>query len=339
MKSNFITSSYAIIFFVFLSVFGVACDDSENSGSAESKLSKLLKSVEVLERKTLTTISDGHFQNPVFSTDSKRIYFTSSNYNGIYYYDLDEKKLYILNNESGSGYHFVISADGKKVYYRAETHAVKRRRRFMLFEQDVTSGKSIKLLEKSVRKISTPRLIKNNILVYSIDDKLKLLNLDRVQEESNFILDVSYYSIQKNQLSIHQPGKESYNISFNGRSLLWPEWAPTGERMIVYVTGMGLQLIDPLKKDFRSLGDFNAAKWSPYENMIVYMRDVDDGERILESDIFTYNLMDNKSMNLTQTTDVIEMYPDWSPEGKMIAYHTDKGNIELLELNIKLAGE
>ncbi|MCK4755283.1 MAG: PD40 domain-containing protein, partial [Calditrichia bacterium] len=321
------------------SVFGVACDDSENSGSVESKLSKLVKSVEVLERKTLTTISDGHFQNPVFSTDSKRIYFTSSNYNGIYYYDLDEKKLYTLNNESGSGYHFAISADGRKVYYRAEAPAVKRRRRFMLFEQEVTSGKSKKLLEKSVRNVSTPRLIKNNILIYSIDDKLKLLNLDRVKEESNFRLDVSYFSIQKNQLNIHQPGNESYNISFDGRSLLWPEWAHTGERMIVYVSGMGLQLIDPLKKDSRPLGDFRAAKWSPYENMIVYMRDVDDGERILESDIFTFNLLDNKSINLTQTPDVIEMYPDWSPGGKMIAYHTDKGNIELLELNIKLAGE
>jgi len=79
----------------------------------------------------------------------------------------------------------VFSQDGKKVYYRAEDPMENRTRRFMLFEQDVRSGHRKKLLDKSVRNISTPRLIKDNILIYSIDHNSKLLNLDPVQEENN----------------------------------------------------------------------------------------------------------------------------------------------------------
>ena len=62
----------------------------------------------------------------------------------------------------------------------------------------------------------------------------------------------------------------------------------------------------------------------------------DNGERILESDIFIYDLQKKKSNNLTQTPDKIEMYPDWSSDGSMISYHTDKGRIELLDLKVTL---
>jgi Tol biopolymer transport system component len=282
---------------------------------------------------------EGSFQNPEFSSDCKKVFFTSSNYQGIYYYDLDKKKHYTLNQESGSGYRFALSIDGRKIYYRAESAMVKKRRRFMLFEQDVVTGESRKLLKESVRNLSTPRLIKNDILLYSIDDELKLVNLDGVQMEENIQLDIPYYTVQKKRLTIHQPGKEIYQVRFDSGSLLWPDLLPSGEGMIVYVSGAGLQLITPSKNESQVLGDFRAAKWSPYENTIVYMVDIDDGERILESDIYIYNLNDRNSINLTNTADLIEMYPDWSSDGSMITYHTEGGQIDLLELNIRLNGE
>lgn len=329
---------FMIILFAFFLVFGVACTDSGNRDSTDSKQNKICKSVEIIGIKTLTTVSDGHFQFPIFSKDSKKIYFTSSGYRGIYTYDIDKQELHTINDETGSGYQFVVSANGEKVYYRSEEPMVKRRRQFMLYEQDLASGKSRKLLEKSARHISGPRLIKNDIIIYSIDDKPKLIHLNRVEENNNN-LNVSYYTIQKNEISIHQPGRDIYQINFEDHSLLWPEWESSGERMIVYASGLGLQLIDPLIMGSQVLGDFRAAKWSPFKNMIVYMHDIDDGERILESDIFIYDFLDKTSKNLTQTPEVIEMYPVWSPDGGMIAYHTIKGNIEVLELNINLAGE
>jgi hypothetical protein len=229
----------------------------------------------------------------------------------------------------------VISKDGEKVYYRADAPMVKKRRRFMLYEQDVKSGDKKKLLKNPVRSLSTPQLINDHLIVCSLADSLKLINIAQLQDKSVQEVSLPYYQIQKNQLSIYKSGKKIYEKKYQDKSLLWPDFTKTGNKMIVYISGMGLNLIYPDKNDSRLLGDFRAAKWSPFENFIVYMHDVDDGEKILESDIFIYNLGENTSKNLTKTADVLEMYPDWSSDGKKIAYNTDKGKIEVLELRIK----
>jgi len=320
---------------IIILIFGFGCNRSDDKKSSGSNLNDSIQSVKILEKRTLTKVSDGHFQNPLFSSNSKRIFFTSSNYNGIYYYDLDKKAMLTLTTDIGSGYHFTVSNDGKKIYYRAEAPKVKKRRRFMLFEQDVENGDKKKLLNKSVRNLSPPQIINEKVLSYSVDDNPKLLNIDRVQEETISKPNVPFYNIVKNQLLMYRPGTEVFKIGFENRSLLWPDLNPTGDRMLIYVSGKGLHLIDSSAKDSRYLGDFRAAKWSPYKNIIVYMRDIDDGERITGSDIYTFNLQDGKTINLTQTTDVIEMYPDWSLDGKMICYHTNKGQIEILELSLK----
>jgi dipeptidyl aminopeptidase/acylaminoacyl peptidase len=330
MKMQIITSCLALI----LALWSLNCSTSDQKLELPV-VRKTPASIDVARKSTLKTSFAGHFQNPIFSADSKKLFFTSSTYRGIYYYDLSTEQQYTLNEEAGSGYQFVISADGNRVFYRADAPMVKKRRRFMIYEQNVKTGEIRKLLKQSVRELSPPRSVNEYTIVFTQGDSLKLLNVDQVQEKSVQEIKQSYYRIHKNQLSIYDSGQRTFEKTFPNQQILWPDFNKTDNRMIVYISGEGLQLIDLAENKSRFLGNFRAAKWSPFRDLIVYMQDKDDGQRTLASDIFIHNLQNNKSFNLTNTDDIIEMYPDWSPDGNKIAYHTEKGKIEILELNLK----
>ncbi|MCK5519775.1 MAG: PD40 domain-containing protein, partial [Candidatus Marinimicrobia bacterium] len=88
-------------------------------------------------------------------------------------------------------------------------------------------------------------------------------------------------------------------------------------------------------KILTDLGDAHAATWSPDGKYILYMKDIDDGYRVTDSEIWIASLDGNHHWQLTDTPDKIELYPRWSLDGKYIIYHTESSNIYESELEIK----
>ncbi len=68
------------------------------------------------------------------------------------------------------------------------------------------------------------------------------------------------------------------------------------------------------------------AKWSPDSKQIVYMVSAEDGHTVLTTDLFLINADGTGKTRLTDTPDVIEAYPIWSPDGTRIAYVNDIGS-------------
>ena len=66
---------------------------------------------------------------------------------------------------------------------------------------------------------------------------------------------------------------------------------------------------------------------------IIGMKEEDDGHKTTSSDIYAINIQTKQEIKLTNTTDEIEMYPACSTDGKRIVYHTEKGEIGMIELN------
>ena len=62
---------------------------------------------------------------------------------------------------------------------------------------------------------------------------------------------------------------------------------------------------------------------------------MDDGQKIISSDIVVYSTETGKMQNITNTPNRHETYPIPSPNAKKIAFHTVKGEIYLMDIELK----
>jgi len=64
------------------------------------------------------------------------------------------------------------------------------------------------------------------------------------------------------------------------------------------------------------------------------MDDRSDGFNFKSSDIGVVSSDGKKKFILTPENDVIKLYPEWSPGGNKMVYHSLSGNIFLIDLKI-----
>ena len=62
------------------------------------------------------------------------------------------------------------------------------------------------------------------------------------------------------------------------------------------------------------------------------MRDYDDGEQIIESDLFVSTIDGKSEFKITETKDIHEMYPVWSKSENAVYYNSTVGIIYKIEL-------
>ena len=83
-----------------------------------------------------------------------------------------------------------------------------------------------------------------------------------------------------------------------------------------------------------SLGKLGAPVWLN-NTWIVGMDDKDDGEKLLSSQLVATTINAKTRQTITTPIGIMAMYPATSADGSKIAFNTEKGEMYLLNIEIK----
>ncbi len=266
---------------------------------------------------------------PIISQDGKKIAFTTQNFKGLYVFDFKTKKIIQVSDKSGAGYKPVFSDDSKNIYFRSNEYVGIKKYSTIFGYNLKNDTKSV--IGKRSRDMLPPKVI-NNILVYEEGGNIKTKQISKMERNSPEPLIYTYIENQK--IVVFKNGVKTILTPKGAGNYIWPELSPDKTKLLFTFAGHGTFICDLKGNILADIGYLNASKWLN-NNWVIGMKDHDNGDVFTESDIYAVGINGNETVQLTNTVDEIEMYPDCSADGTKIVYHTLDGNIHLMTVNYK----
>ena len=264
---------------------------------------------------------------PEYTMDGQSILFSGSGYAGLWLMDRSDLKVQQISNSAGAGYTPVSLSDGS-IIHRQDQY---ERGRKLTSLQRYTQGSNYPLTD-NIRFLSAVTAHENK-LTYLEDQTVSVFNVlsetrESVSDDQIAIFNnrLSLQLLSKGQLQEFQP--------LGGGTYIWPELSPQQDKVLFSKSGTGTFVSDLDGKILAELGMARAPHWSPDGSLILYMVDIDDGSHYTASEIWVTTADASKTWQITNTPDRIELYPNWSPRGLEIIYHTIEG--ELFETTLEI---
>ncbi|HZW39722.1 MAG TPA: hypothetical protein VFF33_10505 [Ignavibacteriaceae bacterium] len=282
--------------------------------------------------------NNNFFMNPVFSNDGNTIAYTGSNYKGIYLYDVNSKTSTQLTDEDAAGFSYKWSSDSKYLLTKPAMFDKdgKRFNFIKLFNAETKEGKVIS--EYTTSSIGLPEFSNNNDAVFYFTKQLEVkstgITTNKAVNSSNdnFI----YLDFDKVIVENRNNNTKTIIANFNGSTLLNLAISLDKKQVAFEVMGGHLYTVNI---DGTSLTDLEFGyrpKWSADGKFLTYTITKDDGYNFTESDIYVYDLAKQLKQNLTDTPDVLELSPSFSPDGKSIIYQNfNDGSIYSINITAK----
>jgi Tol biopolymer transport system component len=274
--------------------------------------------------------------NPVYSPDGNKIAYTKASYKGLWFYDKVTNTHQQISNDDASGFAFKWSYDSKYILTRV-TEYRKNRRYNALKIFDVTTGKSKQVSDYRTVMPSLPNWALFNEKVYITngnqveffetgihipDQQMRWKNPDIV-----FVADkkISSMNLDSKIQSFFMPIKDAEYINLSV--------SPDNKMIVFEVVGGNMYTMNIDGTNLTDLGRGNRPRWSSDSKKIIYMIAEDDGYSVTASDIYSINANGTEKKNLTDSNNLVEMNPCFSPDGKMIAFDVlNDGSIYLMEI-------
>lgn len=283
----------------------------------------------------LVKSSGTEFMNPLWSPDGERIAFTSPQFRGIWVADASGQNVRQITDEA-AGYGYSWSSDGTSLLTRVSSFENKRRK--LAIKIYHTSGKEPTQLTEFRDDMPSVPVWANydqQVVLIANGDIETFESQKEVSAAYKSTVGQSFYVLKQDQIAKGKtPENSTEDISpFEDATYLNLEVSPDGRKLAFEVYGGNLYVMNIDGTQLMDLGRANRPSWSPDSRYVVAMVAEDNGHDMTRSDLYALSIDGQERINLTASTDLIAMNPDWSPKGDRIAFDTPQDGT-IYQLNI-----
>ena len=245
--------------------------------------------------------NEGNYCSPKWSPDGEKLLFTTVSFKGLYYMSLSDKVIHELNSWPGSGY-CSNWRDDESVYYRRKS----------------TNDRSVSVFE--VQTVS----VRDGEITPRPEMHPDGLESYRYHPNENRI--VVYTNTNTLQIEGKYTGKdETWSITQNNEGQFYHA-LPSPDQTKVVVHEQGIMYLYDINGNglIDTIGRGIASDWSNDGKSVLFFVTTDDGHFTTGSDIYIYSIESHLTSQLTDSPDVFEMFPVFSPDNRQISYSEDK---------------
>ncbi|MDF1611788.1 hypothetical protein [Stygiobacter electus] len=286
------------------------------------------QTVKIVEDKPITALKEGKFCYPMISPDGKFLLMSKENRQGLWMKDLSSGRIKRITNASGAGLDPVFSFDGNEILFRE--NKIINGKIFSSLKSYNLKTQKVFLKEDNIRDLkflkTTNNVSKSYLKQNEIAQIFTSASLSKTTSD-----DISV-AVDMNKIILYQNGVKKYLSPAGDGYYIWPSVSPDKSKLLFTLAGKGTYVSDLQGNILKKIGYANFPSWSPDGNWILFMKDLDNGEVIISSEIYIANINTGKYFLLTENQNEISLYPTWGSSINEIYYHTDNGVIRKIKI-------
>lgn len=280
----------------------------------------------------LISSNQGAYFYPKFGSKSDKIFFSTDNYSGIFYYDLKNKSINNMIDSKGTGLEFIQNKND--IYFVLPALSERTNRRIYSIAKQNIDSKKIEIIYKSNQGIKSLK-IHNNVLSFFKGDSIKFYDYEnKIFLKNDEISDVNIFSFIKDELLIYSEGSLNKIIPFSGISIINLKEIDNSS-FLFEAAGKGVFKYSLITKQTEFLTDsivmLDVLKNS---NLAIGMKQENNGLQETASELYLFDLNTKELLNLTEELDITALNPSLSKDGSKVVFNSMEGDIYLMSLKI-----
>lgn len=281
--------------------------------------------IDIKSIQLLNGTEQGGYFHPVFSPKGTYLLTTTENYEGLNCHIIATHKIEKLVTDAGAGYGVRISADENTILFK-KTEIRNKLRFSSLQRYSLNNKKQEKLIDATHEKISP-------VFAENVPAVIKGGTLKKMRNTASNV--DPYINIEDRKMVLYT-GNIRKILTPNGenKSYFWASISPDSKHIVYTVAAYGTFVCDINGKNVVSLKKLNAPSWLNNE-WIIGMNDKDDGDQVITSEITATTIDGKIRQTLTTPFAKIAMYPAASADSKQIAFNSEKGQIYIMNIELK----